>query len=164
MIFANARRSGFVVLDAWNREKKEKRRINYPRIDFGQHISRDTVVSRAKYRAAVARHSVYLYASRLVESTRDYQTSITAERIEFLLGLIDSLGLNYIRKVSLFLLYMLYKHYILRRKVEMWKFSFKKRHRHRRHRYTYTTRTQHMHRYIVVSRYTYIHVHNTCNK
>src|SRR5580765_697718 len=56
------------------------------------------------------RRTVYLYASRPVESTRDYQTSITAERIEFLLGLIDSLGLNYIRKVSLFLLYIFYKH------------------------------------------------------
>src|SRR5580765_2257805 len=55
------------------------------------------------------RRTVYLYASRPVESTRDYQTSITAERIEFLLGLIDSLGLNYIRKVSLFSLYIFYK-------------------------------------------------------
>ena len=71
--------------------------------------SRDTVVSRAKYREATARHSGYLYASRPVESNRDYQTSITTERIEFLLSLIDSLGLNYIRKVSLFLLYILYK-------------------------------------------------------
>src|SRR5580765_6389624 len=108
-------------------------------------LSRDTVVSRAKYRAAAARHSVYLYASRPVESTRDYQTSITAERIEFLLGLIDSLGLNYIRKVSLFSLYIFYKQRYYDAKSKCGNFHLRN--------ITVT---------VIATRI--LHIHNTCNK
>ena len=65
-------------------------------------------MSRAKS-GEKQRRTVYLYASQPVENISDYQFSITAERIEFLLSLIDSLSLNYMNKVSLFLLYMFYK-------------------------------------------------------
>jgi len=56
-------------------------------------------VSRAKFMRSIARHSVYLYASCTVESNSNYRISITAERIEFLLGLIDRASLNYVKKV-----------------------------------------------------------------
>jgi len=52
---------------------------------------------------------MYLYASRTVESNSDYRISVTAKRIEFLLALIDRAGLNYIKKVSLFLCCVIYK-------------------------------------------------------
>lgn len=66
-------------------------------------------MSRTKSRVTIARWSMYLYASRLVKSTSNYRISITAKPIEFLIGLIDSLGFNYIKKVSLLLLYVYYK-------------------------------------------------------
>jgi len=50
-----------------------------------------------------------VYASRLAENTLNYCTSITAEPIIFLIGLIDSLGSNYIIKVSLFFFCVSYK-------------------------------------------------------
>jgi len=71
-------------------------------------ISRDTVVSRAKFTRS-ARSTVYLYARSKVETSRDYQISITDEPIELIISLIDSAYPNYIIKVCLFLLYVLYK-------------------------------------------------------
>jgi len=51
--------------------------------------SRDTVVLRAKFTRS-ARRTVYLYARPKVETSRDYQISITAEPIELIISSIDS--------------------------------------------------------------------------
>jgi len=56
-----------------------------------------------------ARRTVYLYARPKVETSRDYQISTTAEPIELIISLIDSAYSNYIMKVCLFLLYVLYE-------------------------------------------------------
>lgn len=48
----------------------------------------------------------YLYASCQVESTLDYHISVTLRPIEFLIGLIDSRGFDYITNMSLILLYI----------------------------------------------------------
>jgi len=69
-------------------------------------VSRDKVVSRAKFTRS-ARQTVYLYARPKVETSRDYQISITAEGIELIISSIDSAYPNYIIKVCLFLLYVL---------------------------------------------------------
>jgi len=50
---------------------------------------------------------VYLYARPKVETSQDYQISITAEPIELIISSIDSAYLNYIIKICLFLLYVL---------------------------------------------------------
>jgi len=55
------------------------------------------VVSRAKFTRS-ARRTVYLYARPKVETNRDYQISITAELIEFIINSIDSAYPNYIIK------------------------------------------------------------------
>jgi len=65
-------------------------------------------VSRAKFMRS-ARWIVYLYARPKVETSRDYQISITAEPIELIINSIDSAYSNYIRKICLFLLYVLYE-------------------------------------------------------
>jgi len=65
-------------------------------------------VSRAKFMRS-ARWIVYLYARPKVETSRDYQISITAEPIELIINSIDSAYPNYIRKICLFLLYVLYE-------------------------------------------------------
>jgi len=52
---------------------------------------------------------VYLYAKPKVETSRDYQISITAEPIELIISSIDSAYPNYIRKICLFLLYVFYE-------------------------------------------------------
>jgi len=52
-------------------------------------ISRDTVVSRAKFTRS-ARQTMYLYARPKFETNRDYQISITAEPIELIINSIDS--------------------------------------------------------------------------
>jgi len=70
--------------------------------------SKDTIVSRAKFTRS-ARRTVYLYARPKVETIRDYQISITAEPIELIISSIDSAYPNYIRKICLFLLYVLYE-------------------------------------------------------
>jgi len=64
-------------------------------------------VSRAKFTRS-ARRTVYLY-TRPKETSRDYQISITAEPIELIISLIDNAYPNYIRKICLFLLYVLYE-------------------------------------------------------
>jgi len=68
--------------------------------------SRDTVMSRAKFTCS-AKQTVYLYARLKVETSRDYQISITVEPIELIISSIDSAYPNYILKVCLFLLYMM---------------------------------------------------------
>jgi len=70
--------------------------------------SRDTVVSRAKFTRS-ARWTVYLYARSKVETSRDYQISITVDLIELIISSIDSAYPNYIIKICLFLLYVLYE-------------------------------------------------------
>jgi len=69
-------------------------------------ISRDTVMSHAKFTRS-ARQTVYLYARSKVETSRDYQISITAGSIELIISSTDSAYPNYIIKVCLFLLYVL---------------------------------------------------------
>jgi len=69
-------------------------------------ISRDTVVSRAKFTRSV-RRTVYFYTRPKVETSRNYQISITAEPIELIISSIDSAYSNYTIKVCWFLLYML---------------------------------------------------------
>jgi len=71
-------------------------------------LSRDTVVSRTKFTRS-ARRTVYFYARPKVETNRDYQILITAEPIELIINLIDSAYPNYIIKICLFLLYVLYE-------------------------------------------------------
>jgi len=66
--------------------------------------SRDMVVSRVKFTRSV-RRTVYLYARPKVETSRDYQISIT---IELIISSIDSAYPNYIREICLFLLYVSY--------------------------------------------------------
>jgi len=65
-------------------------------------------VSRVKFTRS-ARRTVYLYARPKVERSQDYQISITAEPIELIIRLIDGAYQNYIMKVCLFLLYVLYE-------------------------------------------------------
>jgi len=78
-------------------------------------------------------HTVYLYASRRVASTRDYRISIMAEPMKFWLGAIDSLGSNCIIKVFSFFLYVPYERRYCDAKFESGNFLFKKRrHCHRR--------------------------------
>jgi len=67
--------------------------------------SKDTVVSRAKSR--VARDGPCIFARD--QKLRDYQISITVEPIELIINSIDSAYPNYIRKICLFLLYVLYE-------------------------------------------------------
>jgi len=73
-------------------------------------ISRDTVVSCVEF-ISLARRAPCLFTRdgklRPAQINSYYYITITAERIELLLGLIDSLCLNYVVKVSLFLLYEL---------------------------------------------------------
>jgi len=69
-------------------------------------ILRDKVMSRAKFTHS-ARRTVYLYARPKVDTSRDYQISITVESIELIISSIDSAYPNYIIKVYLFLLYVL---------------------------------------------------------
>jgi len=71
-------------------------------------LSRDTVMSRAKFTRS-ARRTVYLYAKSKVETSRDYQISITAEPIELIISLTDSAYPNYFIKICSFLLYVLYE-------------------------------------------------------
>jgi len=52
---------------------------------------------------------MYLYAKPKVETSRDYQISITAEPTELIISLIDSAYPNYIIKICSFLLYVLYE-------------------------------------------------------
>jgi len=87
------------------------KRENVHRLIFREyhHTSRDTVVSRAKFTRS-ARRTVYLYARPKVETSRDYQISITAEPIELIISSIDSTYSNYIMK-CLFLLHLLGKSY-----------------------------------------------------
>jgi len=66
-------------------------------------LLKSRVVSRAKVTRS-ARRSVYLYARPKVETSRDYQISITAEPIELIISSIDNAYPNYIRKICLFLL------------------------------------------------------------
>jgi len=70
--------------------------------------SRDTVVSRAKFTHS-ARRTVYLYARSIVETSRDYQISITAKPIELIISSIDRAYPNYMKKICLFLLHVLYE-------------------------------------------------------
>jgi len=63
-------------------------------------------MSRAKFRRS-ARQTVYLYARPKVETSREYQISITTEPIELIISSIDSAYPNYI-KVYTILLYKLY--------------------------------------------------------
>jgi len=65
-------------------------------------------VSRAKFTRS-ARRTVYFYARPKVETSRDYQISITAKPIELIISSIDSAYPNYIRKICLFFLYVLYE-------------------------------------------------------
>jgi len=65
-------------------------------------------VSRAKFTRS-ARRTVYLYARPKVETSRDYQISITVEPIELIISLIDSAYPSYIIKICSFLLYVLYE-------------------------------------------------------
>jgi len=58
-------------------------------------LSRDTVVSRAKFTRS-ARRTVYLYARPKVETSRNYQISITTESIELIIISIDRAYPNYI--------------------------------------------------------------------
>jgi len=51
---------------------------------FDLSLSRDTVVYRIKFTRS-ARRIVYLYARSKVETSRDYQISITAEPIELII-------------------------------------------------------------------------------
>jgi len=83
--------------------------------DFYKKLSRDTVVSCAKFTRS-ARRTVYLYARPKVETNRDYQisitaltvlTALTAKPIELIISSINNVYLNYIIKVCLFLLYVL---------------------------------------------------------
>jgi len=60
-----------------------------------------------------ARRTVYLYARPKVEPSRDYQISITAEPIELIINSIDRAYPNYIKKICLFLLYVLYEKKLL---------------------------------------------------
>jgi len=55
-------------------------------------------MSHAKFTRS-ARQIVYLYARSKVETSRDYQISITAELIELIISSIDSAYPNYIIKV-----------------------------------------------------------------
>jgi len=66
------------------------------------------VMSRANLTRS-ARWTVYLYARPKVETSRDYQISITAEPIGLIISSIDSAYPDYIRKICLFLLYILYE-------------------------------------------------------
>jgi len=68
--------------------------------------SRDTVVSCAKFTRS-KRRTMYLYAKPKVETSRDYQISITAKPIELIISSIDSTYPNYMIKVCLFLLRVL---------------------------------------------------------
>jgi len=74
----------------------------------GYRSTPDKVVSRAKF-TRNARRTVYLYARPKVETNRDYQILITAESIELIISSIDSAYPRYIRKICLFLLYVLYE-------------------------------------------------------
>jgi len=75
-------------------------------------VSRDTVLSRAKFTRS-ARRTMYLYARPKVKTSQDYQISITTEPIELIISSIDSAYPNYIIKVCLFLLYMCRKKVII---------------------------------------------------
>jgi len=76
-------------------------------LHFALHVfSKDTVVSRAKFTRS-AKRTVYFYAKPKVETSRDYQISITTEPIELIISSVDSAYPNYIIKVCLFLLYVL---------------------------------------------------------
>jgi len=55
-------------------------------------------MSHAKFTRS-ARRTVYLYAKPKVETSRDYQISITVEPIELIISSIDSEYPNYIIKV-----------------------------------------------------------------
>jgi len=76
-------------------------------------LSRDTVVSRAKFTRSARR--IFRVSLRFrvslpkVEMIRDYQISITAEPNELIVSLIDSAYPNYIIKICSFLLYVLYE-------------------------------------------------------
>jgi len=63
-------------------------------IIFSVMLSRDMVVTCAKFTYS-ARRTVYLYARPKIETSRDYQISITAEPIELIISLIDSVYPNY---------------------------------------------------------------------
>jgi len=93
-------------------------------------------VSRRVYHIyTVARSNrIYIHEPTIYEH-RDYRISITdVELIKFWIDAIDSLSSNYIIKVfSFFSLRALWAE-ILRRKVRIWKFSFKKRRCHHCHR------------------------------
>jgi len=58
-------------------------------------------VSRAKFTRS-ARQTVYLYARPKVETSRDYQISITAEPIELIINSIDSAYPNYKKNMLIF--------------------------------------------------------------
>jgi len=101
--------------------------------------SRDTIVSRAKLMRSINEaFRVPIYASRTVESNSNYQISITAERIEFLLGLIDRTSLNYIKKVSLFLRCVIYKRRYHDAKSKYGNFHLKNVFNYHRHQHTCT--------------------------
>jgi len=76
---------------------------------LGEH-DQDTVVSCVEF-ISLARRAPCLFMRdgklRPVQIISYYYITITAERIELLLGLIDSLCSNYIVKVSFFLFYEL---------------------------------------------------------
>lgn len=55
--------------------------------------------------------TMYLNATPLVRHSHNYHISITAESIEFWVGLFSSCGLIYIIKLSLLLFYMSYRKY-----------------------------------------------------
>lgn len=63
-----------------------------------------------KSRAATARRSIYLYVNHPVASTLHYRISVTTESI-FLIGLIDSLDLNYTYTENVYIFVFSYYNY-----------------------------------------------------